>query len=81
MRISALPPQPLLTASSGMYIADRSMFITFTRLLWAFTFKEDPAHPIDIDSFSEGFSSHPLHFKTGIAPRGPWVEEALKSES
>ncbi|GHJ86634.1 hypothetical protein NliqN6_3036 [Naganishia liquefaciens] len=65
----------------GMYIADRSMFITFTRLLWAFTFKEDPAHPIDIDSFSEGFSSHPLHFKTGIAPRGPWVEEALKSES
>ncbi|KAJ9102651.1 hypothetical protein QFC19_004760 [Naganishia cerealis] len=64
----------------GMYIADRSMFITFTRLLWCFNFAEDSQHPIDVDAFSEGFSSHPLHFKTGITPRGPWVEDVLKGE-
>lgn len=64
----------------GMYIADRSMFITFTRLLWGFQFQEQPNHPVDIHNYSEGFSSHPVGLKTTIVPRGDHVLEIAKED-
>ncbi|KAM0753795.1 putative O-methylsterigmatocystin oxidoreductase [Meredithblackwellia eburnea MCA 4105] len=66
----------------GQHIADRSLFIVFSRLLWAFNItnaKDSSGSPIpvDINAFSEGFSSHPLHFECDIQARGPWVQEAV----
>lgn len=64
----------------------RSLFIVFSRLLWALSLK--PAvnpqtgkeEPPSVDAFSEGFSSHPLSFKCRIEPRGDWVREVVDLE-
>ncbi|GAA5997441.1 cytochrome P450 [Rhodotorula paludigena] len=67
----------------GKHIADRSLFIVFTRLLWSCTLRPGldastgTEIPINVDAFSEGFSSHPLPFKCRIEPRGDWVKEAV----
>ncbi|KAK4703373.1 hypothetical protein P7C70_g2845, partial [Phenoliferia sp. Uapishka_3] len=67
----------------GLHIADRSMFIVFSRLMWSFNIKNatDPITglpvPVDVDAYSEGFSSHPLPFECEITKRGPWVDDAV----
>ncbi|GAA5916201.1 hypothetical protein JCM8208_000032 [Rhodotorula glutinis] len=67
----------------GKHIADRSLFIVFTRLLWSCSLRPalDPAtgaeKPPSVDAFSEGFSSHPLPFECRIEPRGEWVKEVV----
>ncbi|GAA6033612.1 hypothetical protein JCM8097_001483 [Rhodosporidiobolus ruineniae] len=68
----------------GKHIAERSLFITFTRLLHCFTFTpplspstDEPILP-SADAFSEGFSSHPLPFEVVIRKRAGWVEEVIR---
>ncbi|ORY88519.1 putative O-methylsterigmatocystin oxidoreductase [Leucosporidium creatinivorum] len=68
----------------GMHIADRSLFIVFTRLLWSLNLShaKDASGadiPVDVNAYSEGFSSHPLHFECKIERRGDWVEQAIES--
>ncbi|SCZ89951.1 BZ3500_MvSof-1268-A1-R1_Chr1-3g01685 [Microbotryum saponariae] len=67
----------------GMHIADRSLFIVFTRMMWACKIEHEVDEhgvpiPVDIDRFSEGFSSHPLPFQCKISSRGKWAEEAIE---
>lgn len=67
----------------GMHIADRSMYIVFTRMMWALHIRHavDAAGveiPVDVDAYSEGFSSHPLSFECSIKPRGAFVNEAVE---
>lgn len=70
----------------GKHIADRSLFIVFTRLLWTLNFRPaiDPATgkelPPSVDAFSEGFSSHPLPFTARMEPRGDWVKDVVEAE-
>jgi hypothetical protein len=33
--------------------------------------------PVDVDAFSEGFSSHPLAFDTEIRARGDYVKDIV----
>jgi hypothetical protein len=67
----------------GQHIADRSLFIVFTRIMWAFDIQKarNPATgaeiPVDVNAFSEGFSSHPLPFQTDIRPRGEYVKDIV----
>jgi hypothetical protein len=66
----------------GQHIADRSLFIVFTRIMWAFDVRKarDAAGkeiPVDVHAFSEGFSSHPLAFETEIKPRGEYVKDVV----
>ena len=54
-----------LIRPNSLHIADRSLFIVFTRIMWGFNIKnklDANGKPItlDVDAFSEGFSSHPL---------------------
>ncbi|KAL8293231.1 hypothetical protein RQP46_000925 [Phenoliferia psychrophenolica] len=59
---------------AGKNLADRSLFINCSLLLWAFDFalKQD-SHganiPIDTLAFTNTANSHPLPFKTAITPR------------
>jgi len=47
--------------------------------MWSFNIQPKAgAAPLNVDAFSEGFSSHPLSFETDIKPRGPYVEEVIK---
>ncbi|KAM0790540.1 hypothetical protein ACM66B_003409 [Microbotryomycetes sp. NB124-2] len=67
----------------GMHIAERSLYIVFSRLMWACNIlhaKDEHGNevPIDINNFSEGFSSHPVGFKCDIQARGPWVNEVVE---
>ncbi|KAI5479627.1 cytochrome P450, family 2, subfamily U [Pseudohyphozyma bogoriensis] len=68
----------------GMHIANRSLYIVFTRLMWAadLCHAVDPATgnviPVNVDSYSEGFSSHPVGLKLDIKSRGPWVDEVVE---
>lgn len=68
----------------GMHIAERTLFITFTRIMWAFDVKK-PTDPttgsevdVDVDDFTGGFSSHPRHLETVIVPRGDWVKPVIE---
>ncbi|GAA6017347.1 hypothetical protein JCM10207_005602 [Rhodosporidiobolus poonsookiae] len=53
----------------GKHIADRSLFITQARLLHALSFSPVQEKPVNVNAFSEGFSSHPLAFETRIEER------------
>ncbi|BGP35857.1 hypothetical protein JCM10296v2_007709 [Rhodotorula toruloides] len=70
----------------GKHIADRSLFVVFTRLLWTLNLRPaiDPATgkevPPSVDAFSEGFSSHPLTFTARMEPRGEWVKDVVEAE-
>jgi len=69
----------------GSHIADRSLFIVFTRIMWAFNIKnkvDSKGNPImlDVDAFSEGFSSHPHTFQTDIKPRFPEVVKIIDTQ-
>ncbi|POY72210.1 hypothetical protein BMF94_4716 [Rhodotorula taiwanensis] len=70
----------------GKHIAERSLFIVFSRLLWALSLRPSvnpqtgKEEPPSVDAFSEGFSSHPLAFTCRIEPRGDWVREVVELE-
>lgn len=64
----------------GLHIAERSMFLNIARLCWAFNIKEDPAHPVDINSYSPGFLSAPKAFKCKIEPRDSKVKGVVGAE-
>lgn len=34
--------------------------------------------PVDVNAYSEGFSSHPLTFECAIEKRGAWVDDAVE---
>ncbi|KAH8914696.1 cytochrome P450 [Atractiella rhizophila] len=66
----------------GQWIAERSLFIVFSRILWAFKIGPEfdasgKKYPLDPDAFTPGFSSHPQHFQCRIEPRGDWVKEII----
>ncbi|KAH9443608.1 hypothetical protein Pst134EA_032555 [Puccinia striiformis f. sp. tritici] len=66
----------------ALHIANKSLFITFTRILWSFNIKTQesnlmsPEEFIKSIKFSTGFSSHPIDLnKSGsieIIPRDPF---------
>lgn len=47
----------------GMHVADRSLFIAISRLLWAFEFEPVPGYPIEQDAVTAGFIASPLPYK------------------
>lgn len=70
----------------GMYIAERSLFIVFSRLLWGFkiTNAKDASGkpiPVDPDAYTTGFSSHPQKFPCTITPRHAEVDAIVKAQA
>ncbi|KAI5922679.1 cytochrome P450 [Camillea tinctor] len=70
----------------GMHIADRSMFLGISRLLWAFDFKQ-PIDPStgqeiipDMNDLSEGLFVQPNPFEVVITPRSEHKAECVRNE-
>lgn len=71
-------------ACQGMHIADRSMFLAMSRLLWAFDFKRaiDPATKQEIipddRELTEGIFAIPKPFPAEIVPRNSHMETRVR---
>ena len=70
----------------GMHIADRSLFLGISRMLWAFDFKK-AIDPItgqeiipDMDELTEGIFVLPKPFKADIVPRSPHKARRVREE-
>lgn len=71
-------------ACTDLISTTRSLFIVFTRLLWSLNLSHakdlsGADIPVDVNAYSEGFSSHPLHFECKIEKRGDWVTSAVEA--
>lgn len=69
----------------GMHIADRSLFLSISRLLWAFNFEkavDDQGREIvpDEDDFSEGLLVQPNPYQAKITPRSEKHAQAIRDE-
>lgn len=70
----------------GMHIADRSLFLAVSRLLWAFQFKRaiDDSTGLeivpDMEDLAEGVMMFPRPFKTDLRPRTAQRAECLRQE-
>ncbi|KAI5866017.1 cytochrome P450 [Durotheca rogersii] len=70
----------------GMHIADRSIFLALSRLLWAFDFRRaiDPATGRelvpDMDALVDGILAMPKPFPADIAPRTPARARRVREE-
>ncbi len=70
----------------GMHIADRSIFLAISRMLWAFDFKRaiNPATGReiipDMDELQEGMMSLPKPFKADIVPRSEYKAQCVRNE-
>jgi hypothetical protein len=69
----------------GMHIAERSLFLGVSRLLWAFDFKQpvDPAtgkpKPLpDVDNLVGSLTIEPAPFEVSIVPRSGRKEEQVR---
>ncbi|KAJ9111560.1 hypothetical protein QFC20_002534 [Naganishia adeliensis] len=59
----------------GQHIADRSVFINTSNLLWAFDVAESKDKPIDTLAFTNAANSHPLPYEARFTPRFDGVAE------
>ncbi|KAK7180398.1 hypothetical protein DPSP01_001825 [Paraphaeosphaeria sporulosa] len=69
----------------GMHIAERSLFLAYARLLWAFDFtptKDFTGKPIlpDADNLTDGVLVRPEEFPVQITPRSAEKAEAVRRE-
>lgn len=75
---------PFLLTPQFVFTMTRYLpFLQFTRMMWGCSFSHaesaDGAEiPVDINAYSEGFSSHPLAFECDIVSRGEWVSEVIE---
>jgi len=53
----------------GMHVAERSMFIGISRLLWAFDFEAIPGKVPDPTAISQGLACMPSRYSCDIRPR------------
>ncbi|KAJ0161873.1 Fumitremorgin C synthase [Colletotrichum tanaceti] len=62
----------------GKRVATDNIFMVFASLLWAFEIV--PVDEVDTMAMDvAGFMTAPSGFRFGIRPRGPWVEEVIRS--
>ena len=70
----------------GMHIADRSVFLAMSRLLWAFDFhravdlKTGQELIPDMSNLADGMMSFPNPFPTDIRPRNAFKAEYIRQE-
>jgi hypothetical protein len=61
-----------------MHIADRSLFLAISRLLWAFDVEAVEGEIVDPSNLSEGLLVKPNPFKARIVPRSLQKSEAVR---
>ena len=68
---------------SGIYLAERNLWLAMAKLLWAFEFKENMRAPVDVDpstGCSEGFLTCAKPFVADIGPRGEGRRKTIFGE-
>jgi hypothetical protein len=62
----------------GMIVAEREIFLTVSRMLWAFNMYEIPGEPIDLKEYDGLSGRSPVAFRVQLIPRDNQVAEVLK---
>ncbi|KAJ5562849.1 Cytochrome P450 E-class group I [Penicillium sp. DV-2018c] len=62
----------------GMIVAEREIWLTISRMLWAFNMHEIPGEPIDLKEYDGLSGRSPVPFRIGLKPRHGNVEKLLK---
>ncbi|KAI9878768.1 MAG: hypothetical protein M1830_010570 [Pleopsidium flavum] len=65
----------------GMLLAEREIWLTISRMLWAFDMGELPAEPIDLKEYDGRSGRSPVPFRITLTPRDANVEKVLKAVS
>ncbi|THH14404.1 hypothetical protein EW146_g5920 [Bondarzewia mesenterica] len=65
----------------GMIVAEREIWLTISRMLWAFNMKEIPGEPIDLKEYDGLSGRSPVPFRITLTPRDAKVKEVLDSIS
>ncbi|KAJ7642046.1 cytochrome P450 [Roridomyces roridus] len=61
----------------GMAVAERELFLAFSRILWSFNVLEDPKEPIDLGRYRGKAARTPLGYKVIFEPRHEKVHQML----
>ena len=63
-----------------MIVAEREIWLTIARMLWAFDMTEVPGEHIDLNDYDGLSGRSPMPFRINIKPRHAEVESVLKKE-
>ena len=63
---------------AGKIVAEREIWLTISRMLWAFDMREIPGEPIDLREYDGQSGRSPVPFRIRIAPRHDKVVEVLE---
>ncbi|RYC55799.1 hypothetical protein CHU98_g10416 [Xylaria longipes] len=61
----------------GMWVAEREIWLTVSRMLWAFEMEASPDHPIDLKEYDGLSGRSPVPFQVYLKPRHENVERVL----
>ncbi|KAJ7339738.1 cytochrome P450 [Mycena albidolilacea] len=64
----------------GMIVAEREIWLTISRMLWAFTMESLPGEPIDLTEYDGLSGRSPVPFRVNLLPRHAKVAEVLRIE-
>ena len=62
----------------GMLVAEREIWLTISRMLWAFDMHEIPGEPIDLKEYDGLSGRSPVPFRIGLKPRHDKVAKLLE---
>ncbi|CAG8314838.1 unnamed protein product [Penicillium salamii] len=62
----------------GMLVAEREIWLTISRMLWAFDMYEIPGEPIDLKEYDGLSGRSPVPFRIGLKPRHENVAKLLE---
>ncbi|CAG7923811.1 unnamed protein product [Penicillium olsonii] len=62
----------------GMLVAEREIWLTISRMLWAFDMYEIPGEPIDLKEYDGLSGRSPVPFRIGLKPRHDNVAKLLE---
>lgn len=63
----------------GMWVAEREIWLSISRLIWAFNLEAVPEHPIDLKEYDGLSGRSPVPFQIYLKPRHDNVEKVLKA--
>ncbi|ROV91045.1 hypothetical protein VMCG_09608 [Cytospora schulzeri] len=63
----------------GMVVAEREIWLTISRLIWAFTLEQVPGHPIDLKEYDGLSGRSPVPFYIKLIPRHENVKKVLNA--
>lgn len=63
----------------GMWVAEREIWLSVSRLIWAFNLRSVPGHPIDLKEYDGLSGRSPVPFHIKLIPRYENVQNVLRA--